>query len=193
MKLCLFGGTFDPVHTGHITIAEAALRTAGVERIVFLPAARSPFKTGNRTLFTADQRLTMLRTATRELSWAEVSDLDLTLPPPSWSWRIVEYYRAEYPHDELFWLMGTDQWNELHRWGRYEYLTEQLTFVVYHRGEPPTSRPNVNAVFVEGNHPAAASAIRHSLLHHTPVPDGWLHPQVAAYAEHFVRENERKG
>ncbi len=185
MKTCLFGGSFAPVHSGHLLMAEEARSICGLERVVFLPANRSPFKMEERALFTDAQRLELLRLATAGLPWAEVSELDLCLPAPSWSWRVVEAWRSAHPQDELYWLMGTDQWEQLHRWARCDYLAEQLHFIVYARGEgnaaPPQPREGVRATFIHGHHPASSSAIRAALLSGSPLPAGWM-PEAAERA-----------
>ena len=190
MKTCLFGGSFDPVHAGHLQMAAAAQRTCGLDEVVFLPAAESPFKQGRRHMFTGEQRLAMLRLATQGLPWARVSGLDLQLPPPSWSWRIVEAWRREQPRAQLFWLLGTDQWDELHRWGRYDYLVQQLTFIVCHRGHAPAPRAGVRAVFLKGEHPASASQIRLCLQQGTPLPDAWLTPPCEQFARRHANAPE---
>lgn len=182
MKVCLFGGSFDPVHAGHLVLAEAAHAAQKLDSVVFLPAACSPFKKEGSALFSADARLQMLHLAVAHLPWACVSDRDLKLPPPSWSWRLVESWREERPEDELFWLLGTDQWEELHRWGRYEYLVEHLTFLVYHRGHAPAPRPGVRARFLVGRHPASSTLIRERLREGKPLPEGWLPEAVEAFA-----------
>lgn len=187
MKICLFGGSFDPVHSGHLTIAEAAVQRCALDKVVFLPAAQSPFKQGKRHFFDDEQRVTLLKLATAPLPWAEVSELDLQLPPPSWSWRLVEHYRRTEPHAELFWLLGTDQWQELHRWGRYDYLVEQLHFIVYHRGETPQPREGVRSTIIAGNHPAAATLIREALTQGVPLPDGWMPTEIEQAARDFLR------
>lgn len=186
MNICLFGGSFDPVHSGHLTIAEAAVRACALDRIVFLPAAESPFKQGKKHLFSDAQRVELLTLASADLPCAEVSELDLQLPPPSWSWRLVEHYRRRYPDASLFWLLGTDQWTELHRWGRYEYLAQELHFIVYHRGEAPQPREGVRSTFIAGYHPAAATDIRRALTEGTPLPAGWMPPHVEARAREMV-------
>lgn len=181
MKTCLFGGSFDPVHAGHLHIALAAVQQAQVDKVIFLPAACSPFKTGKATFYTDAQRMSLLRYATADLPWAEVSDADLRLPPPSWSWRLVETYKNEHPQDELFWLMGTDQWEQLHKWARYDYLIRHLTFIVYHRGTPPLPREGVRSVFISGNHPASSSAIRQAILSGSEVPPEWIPKGISHY------------
>ena len=182
MKTCLFGGSFDPVHAGHLTIAAAAQKHCGLNEVVFLPAACSPFKQGKSTYFTDAQRLHMLHLATADLPWASVSGLDLQLPPPSWSWRLAEHWHRQHPGAELYWLMGTDQWEQLHRWARFDYLCELLHFIVYHREEAPQPRPGVRSTFIcSGMHPASSSVIREALKNNAPIPEGWLHPAVADY------------
>lgn len=184
MKTCLFGGSFDPIHMGHITIAKAAQQQCNLDEVVFLPAACSPFKQGSTTFFSDTQRLHMLRLATRNLPWATVSELDLELPPPSWSWRIAEHWHREHPHAELYWLMGTDQWEQLHRWARFDYLCELLHFVVYHREAVPAPRAGVRSTFIcTGMHPASSSAIRAALQQNTPLPADWLPGQIEAYIQ----------
>lgn len=187
MKICLFGGSFDPVHSGHLTIAEAAVRACGLDRVIFLPAAESPFKQGKAHLFSDAQRTELLRLATAGAPWAEVSELDLQLPPPSWSWRLAEHFHAAYPEAELYWLLGTDQWQELHRWARYDYLCERLHFIVYHRGEAPQPREGVRSTFLAGHHPAAATEIRRALSDGTPLPEGWMPPAVEQRAREMVK------
>jgi len=188
MNICLFGGSFDPVHSGHLSIAEAAQACANLDKVIFLPAACSPFKTGKQTMFAGEERMEMLRLATQDYPWAEISDLDLALPPPSWSWRLVEHYRQQYPHDKLLWLMGTDQWEQLHRWARYDYLIEQLTFIVYHRSAPPQPREDAQAIFISGNHPASSSTIRDALLSGSPVPATWWPAAVEKQARFYLQQ-----
>lgn len=186
MKICLFGGSFDPIHSGHLTIAEAAVRECDLDKVIFLPAAQSPFKQGKTHLFSDAQRTELLRLATADLPWAEVSELDLQLPPPSWSWRLVEHFRNTYPAAELCWLLGTDQWQELHRWARFDYLAANLHFIVYHRGEAPQPRKGVVSTFIPGHHPAAATDIRHALTEGAPLPDAWMPPAAEQRARQML-------
>lgn len=189
MKVCLFGGSFDPVHTGHVAIAEAAQAAYGLERVVFLPAARSPFKAEGSVLFSDAARVEMLHAAVGGCAWAEVSELDLHMPPPSWSWRLVDAWLAERPQDALYWLLGTDQWELLHEWARPEYLAEKLTFIVYHRGAEPKPRTGVRALFMRGaEYAASSSEIRTRLLAGEAIPEGWLHPAVEAIARRSLAQ-----
>ncbi|MBR5185692.1 MAG: nicotinate-nicotinamide nucleotide adenylyltransferase, partial [Akkermansia sp.] len=153
-----------------------------LDEVIFLPAACSPFKQGHTTYFTDAERLHMLKLATAAHPWASVSELDLQLPPPSWSWRIAEYWHNQHPSHELYWLMGTDQWEQLHKWARFDYLCELLHFIVYHREQAPYPRTGIRSTFINaGMHPASSSAIRQALQNHTPIPSGWLPPEVESF------------
>lgn len=189
MKICLFGGSFDPVHTGHLRMAAEARQQLALDKVFFLPAARSPFKAEGSTMFPDAARLRILQAATAELPWAEVSDADLRLPPPSWSWRIVEHFINQYPQAELYWLLGTDQWEQLHRWARADYLMKHLTFIIYHRGNTTLSpRANARHVSLEGAlHPASSAAIRQAIRQGAPLPDGWIPPAAHPLIEQEIR------
>ncbi len=182
MKRCLFGGSFDPVHLGHLAIARRAVAGCGLDEMVFLPAARSPLKEANPAA-SDGQRLNMLELALHDVPWAVIDRTDLELPPPSWSWRVAEHFHSLYPGDGLFWLMGADQWNDLERWGRWGYLSELVTFIVHYRSEALAERKGVSAVFIEGEHPASSSEIRRRLATGQSVPAGWLDEKVLHYIE----------
>lgn len=190
-RVCLFGGSFDPVHGGHVAMARAAMEHCGLDRVVFLPAGLSPFKQDAPPLFSPHQRLELLRLALKGEKKMEISDLDLRMPPPSWTWRLVERWQGLHPTDELYWLMGTDQWDQLHRWARFPLLVSQLRFIVYLRGRAlPTSRPGVRVSFISAHHPASSSVIRRCLAEARAIPAGWMSPAVEAKAQSFLAQRD---
>ena len=111
-RICLFGGTFDPIHLGHTHIARAAVEQLELDLVLFLPCRQSPHKTDQQHA-DAKHRLAMCRLATADFPWAEVNDHDLTSPPPSYSWRTAQAMQKNFPLAQLYWLMGTDQWDAL--------------------------------------------------------------------------------
>ncbi len=161
-RICLFGGTFDPIHLGHTHIAEAAQKQLQLDQVIFLPCRQSPHK-ASKSLASDTQRLEMCRLATSHLPWAEVSTYDLEAPSPSYSWRTAEHIKARSPDARLFWLMGTDQWQALPRWNRADHLASLVDFIVFSRGEHPEERQGMNMHAIAGEHPASATAIRSSL------------------------------
>lgn len=177
-KICLFGGTFDPIHLGHTHIAAAAVKALGLDRVIFLPCQQSPHKPGQHHASGQD-RLAMCQLAVEGLSWAEVDDYDLITPAPSYSWRTAEAMHSRSPNADLYWLMGTDQWQVLHQWSRPEELIRLVKFIVFTRGETPQPRAGYRMHAIDGNHPASATAIRESLTSSDATSS--LHPEVANY------------
>lgn len=177
-KICLFGGSFDPIHHGHTFIAAEAVRTLSLDKVIFLPCKQSPHKLSRD--YTCDaHRLQLCRLATQNLSWAEVSDYELLTPAPSFSWRTAEYMHEKFPDAELYWLMGTDQWQNITSWARHEHLASLVKFIVFTRGSVPTPHPDHCFTLIRGSHPASATSIR---LHpQSPSATAWLHPSVYSY------------
>jgi nicotinate-nucleotide adenylyltransferase len=171
-RLGLFGGTFDPVHDGHLAIAAEARTSARLDKIVFLPARQSPHKSDRRTLADDAERLEMLRLATRGLDWVEVSDWELRQPPPSYSWKTALHFHDTYPAARLFWILGADQWAAIGDWAKPEILRESLEFLVFPRQPfpPPSPRPGWRAEFLRTLHPANATALRTALAEGIPNP-----------------------
>jgi len=180
-SICLFGGTFDPIHLGHTHIAKAAVSALHLDRVLFLPCRESPHKK-NQHHASANDRLAMCRLATKNLPWAEVSDIDLISPAPSYSWRTAETIHRQYPKARLFWLMGTDQWKALPQWNQPDRLSKLVEFIVFSRGSHATPRKKMRLHTIIGDHPASATIIRdeykkNSSTHLT----SWLHPDVISY------------
>lgn len=170
MKLCIFGGSFDPIHEGHMRVAVHARERCCLDKVLFMPCSLSPLKE-QKPFVTNEQRCRMIELALQGFEWAVLDRSDLELPPPSWSWRIAELIADRNPEAELFWLMGKDQWDSLEQWGRWEYLSELVTFIVYHRGGVPLPKDGVRAVFIAGDEPASSTQVRCDLrMGVRPVP-----------------------
>lgn len=181
MKLCIFGGSFDPVHEGHVRVASRAREHCGLDCVLFMPCSLSPLK-AQAPAATDAQRCRMMELALEGLDWAVLDRTDLTLPRPSWSWRVAECVKAAHPGAELFWLMGKDQWDALEQWGRWRHLAGMVTFIVYHRGGAPAPRKGVRSVFIEGDEPASSTGVREALRAGVrPVP------HLAPAVESFIR------
>lgn len=180
-RVCLFGGTFDPVHLSHSHIAAAAVRALDLDKLIFLPCRQSPHKSGQDHAG-ADHRLAMCRIAADAVRTAEVDDHDISAPEPCYSWRTAEHMRARFPGARLFWLMGTDQWLALPRWNRAGHLASLVEFIVFTRGEEPAPREGFRLHSVRGDHPASATAIRQALrTGDTALARKWLDPGVYRY------------
>lgn len=178
-KIAFFGGTFDPVHEGHLEIAQKAVTHLGLQRVIFIPCRRSPHKMDAPGADDSD-RLKMLELATANLPWADVSDFELRKPPPSFTWETVRYFRKTLAKStRLFLLIGFDQWENLPHWENIETLALDVEFIVVGRTKQPQPREGYRAHFINGNHPASASEIRKNLSEGRKAL--WLHEDVAQY------------
>jgi nicotinate-nucleotide adenylyltransferase len=128
MKIGFLGGSFDPVHLGHLAIAQDALEGAGLDRVDFIPAAVSPLK-GRELTATAAQRLEMVRLAIAGDARFGVLDLELRRGGTSYTVDTVRELRALFPGAELFWVIGADQLARLAEWKEIGELVRLVEFV----------------------------------------------------------------
>jgi nicotinate-nucleotide adenylyltransferase len=141
MRIGLYGGSFDPVHFGHLLVAQAALEEMALDRIVFLPAARSPFKPDTSTA-PGGVRMRMLRMALAGGTRFDVDDLELRRGGVSYTVDTVREFGARHPGAELCWLIGADHVPTLPQWREAETLAGLVEFVVIPRpGEPAAVLP----------------------------------------------------
>lgn len=179
-KICLIGGTFDPIHLGHTYIAEKCYRELNMDKVIFLPCKQSPHKLTKQNA-PDHHRLAMCELAVKALHWAEVHDYDLTAPSPSYSWRTAEIMQQKYPEADLYWLMGTDQWDAILKWNRPKHLASLVNFIVVSRGENPKNIKNFTLSHIGGAHTASATYIRKHP--YSSLTRSWLSPLVLEYMQ----------
>jgi len=138
MKTALFGGTFDPIHKGHIGVAHSAVEIIGADKLVFVPARRSALK-GELPAASDADRLQMIRLAITGISKFEVSDWELRRPAPSYTIETVRYFHHVLgPDAGLYWLLGADSIAELPRWYKIrELIDECFLTCMYRAGHKP--------------------------------------------------------
>ena len=132
MKIGLFGGSFDPVHLGHLLAARAAREEVGLERLFFIPAAQSPFKPGLAPA-PAAQRVRLLRLALAGDPAAEVDEQEIRREGVSYTIETVRAYGRNFPGAELFYLIGADQMEQLPLWREAGELARRVEFLVIPR------------------------------------------------------------
>jgi nicotinate-nucleotide adenylyltransferase len=139
-KIALFGGTFDPIHLGHTTVAADAAGHIGAEKIIFVPAKRSPLK-GFFPKANDIDRLNMIALAIADNKDFQVSDCELQRPEPSYTLETVRQFQAECGSEtSLYWLIGADSIDELQLWyGTTELIDECNLSTMFRAGcEPPS-------------------------------------------------------
>ncbi|MBN1123515.1 MAG: nicotinate (nicotinamide) nucleotide adenylyltransferase [Sedimentisphaerales bacterium] len=136
-RLALFGGSFDPIHIGHTIVAEYAMHSLAAEKVVFIPAKRSPHK--HVFPVASDRhRMAMIQLAIRGKEQFEMSDCELKRGDPSYTLDTInEFNRAYGSKAELFWLVGADVIRDLDRWYHVEELMDRCTICVMVRAGYP--------------------------------------------------------
>ena len=141
MKIGLLGGSFDPVHLGHLLVARAAREELGLDKVCFIPAAQSPFKPGTPPA-PAPERLRLLRLALAGETGCEMDDLEIRRGGVSYTVDTLRHYAEKFPGAELFYLIGADQTAQLPQWREAAELARLAQFVVAPRpGESPAALP----------------------------------------------------
>jgi nicotinate-nucleotide adenylyltransferase len=189
-RVGLFGGTFDPVHLGHLAVARAALAGLKLDHLFFIPAAQAPLREDAPAASAAD-RLELLNLAMAEAADSRLGVLDLEVRAGGVQYTIdtVRALQAAWPQAKLFWLLGADQFAQLDRWREPKELAQRVEFAVLDRpGLPPASPPPALASVIHWQglagttHPASSSEIRRRLQAGESV-DLWLPRAVAAAIE----------
>lgn len=122
-RIGLLGGSFNPVHLGHLIMAENARDQLDLDQVVFVPAGRPPHKQGQH-LASVEDRVAMVRLAIAGHDAFVVSDLDIDHREPSFTWRLLERFHDRHPAADLWFIMGGDSLHDFPTWSRPERILE---------------------------------------------------------------------
>ncbi len=130
-KIGIFGGTFNPIHNGHIKLAEAAVREAGLSKILFMPNGNPPHKC-DEEIISANDRFKMVSEAIKNNPLFEVSDYEIKRTSPSYT---IDTYRTmkEKFNCPIYFIIGADSFYSLHTWKAYADLVKECSFIVADR------------------------------------------------------------
>lgn len=127
--IALFGGTFDPIHNGHTTVAADAANRLDVQQLVFIPAKKSPLKAQSPHVSDAI-RVQLIQHAIDDIPLFTLHTCELERPAPSYTLDTINFFHSAYgPHIKLYWLIGADVVTELAHWYRIQELIERCTLV----------------------------------------------------------------
>lgn len=177
-RCAIFGGSFDPIHLGHIEMVRKVIEDLVLDEIILMPCLVSPFKSG--TFASAAQRAEMIELAIEEanLAKASLSRFEIEREGPSYSWETAQHFAATDPETEWHWILGTDQWEAIETWSRPEILCELLCFIVLSRhGRSVQQRDGWRLRELVFDHPASSTAIRENFNDH----GDWLLPSVKSF------------
>mgnify|MGYP003405501765 CR=1 FL=1 len=138
MKIGLFFGSFNPIHTGHLIIANYMANHTNLDRVWFVVSPHNPLKE-KRDLINVYDRLEMAKLATEHTSNIEVCDIELQLSQPSYTINTLTYLREKYPQHQFALIMGSDNLNSLRKWKNYELILRDYAIYVYPRPDDVVS------------------------------------------------------
>ena len=174
-RVGVFGGTFDPIHTGHLVAAEEVRYQCHLDKVAFMPAGTPPHKLG-QTISPAEHRLMMVDIAVRSNPYFECSDIDIRREGPSYTVHLLEHLRGEWPDTDLYFIMGRDSLGNLATWYQPQRLGELARLVVVDR-----PRYEVDLAKLEAAVPGLSNA-----LEFVPIPG-------IAFASSDIQRRVREG
>ena len=146
MKVGLYFGTFNPIHIGHLTIANHLAEHSDLEQVWFVVTPQSPFKKKN-SMLDDHQRLEMVYRATKDYTKLRPSDIEFKLKQPNYTIDTLTYLHEKFPDHEFAFIMGEDNLKSFHKWKNYELILENHDIYVY----PRLSKGKIDTRF--NNHP----------------------------------------
>ena len=130
----IFGGSFNPIHLGHIALARHLLEVASLDEVWFVVSPQNPLK--HQAQLMDDQlRWKMVCEALKEEPHLKPCDVEMRLPTPSYMWLTLQHLEKICPQHRLVLLIGGDNWQHFHRWYRHEDIIERYPIVIYPRGD----------------------------------------------------------
>lgn len=132
MRIGIFGGSFDPIHSGHAIIANYASQWMGLDEVWLMVSPQNPFKQDS-DLSPEEMRCEMAELVARDCDNVKVSRFEMSLPRPSYSYRTLSLLKEAYPQHEFTLIIGSDNWQEFGRWRDNEKIIEEFEILIYPR------------------------------------------------------------
>jgi len=144
-RVGVLGGSFDPIHVGHLLMAENAFEQLGLDTVVFAPAGNPPHKPGQQ-FATVDDRIVMIRLAISDRPGFVCSRIDADRAGPSFSWMLLERIQDEHPGAEITFILGGDSLRDFSTWARPQRILELATIAVAARPSYDVDTTGITAV-----------------------------------------------
>lgn len=136
MKIGLYFGSFNPIHIGHLIIANHVLEHTDIDRVWFVVSPQNPHKKSS-TLLNEYDRMYMVQLAIGDHPRMNASNIEFSLPKPSYTAHTLSYLKEKQPKDDFVIIMGSDSYVNLPNWKNYEYILDNHEIVVYERPNYP--------------------------------------------------------
>ncbi len=132
MQVGLYFGSFNPIHNGHLIIANHILNETALAKIWFIVSPQNPFKESNNLLNSYD-RLHLVNKAVENDNRMKASDIEFNLPRPSYTATTLVYLKEKYPDNKFFIILGSDSFQNLGKWKNYETIVKKYQLIIYKR------------------------------------------------------------
>ena len=132
MNIGLYFGSFNPIHIGHLIIANHVLNETSINKVWFIVSPQNPFKE-SKTLLNEFDRLHLVRLATQDDNRIKSSDIEFGLPKPSYTSNTLAFLSEKYPAYKFSLIMGSDSYQNLDKWKNFETIINNYTIYVYKR------------------------------------------------------------
>lgn len=185
MKIGVFGGSFNPVHNGHIAVAREAVAKGLVDKVMMVMSPMNPLKENPLELIDDDTRMEMLRIACAPYPELEASDIELGMPRPSYSISTLQRLAELHPADSLRLIIGADNWEIFPRWRESGEIIRRFDPIVYPREgySMPQEGSGATPLYAE-LHDISSTEIREKLIRGEDVSS-----LLPAAVLDFIREN----
>ena len=184
MKIGLLGGTFDPIHNGHLAIAKTALKRLRLDQVWFIPSLKTPLK--DRELTPFELRVIMMEKALRPYRKMKLCLIEKDLPTPSYTITTVKTLKKQYPDDDFVWIIGDDQYANLDQWKAVDELRRLVQFAVFSRQGIAVKQPGF--LYVENfSHPASSTAVRQGAFKDVPKAVRQVMLETGLYVEEIAK------
>ncbi len=183
-RTAVFGGSFDPVHVGHISLARAVLENGMAEEVWLLVSPQNPLKQGLR-LSDEVHRLNMVRLAVAGCEGLVASDFEFSLPRPSYTVNTLEALEATFPDREFLLLIGADNWAKFPQWYKADEIVSRYGIIVYPRGNVQALQLPANVRWLPAElYDVSSTEVRAAVAQGTAIGE-YVHPEV----EKYIKDN----
>ena len=133
MRIGIFGGSFDPIHSGHAIIAQHIIGSGAIDRLWLMVSPLNPLKEGRPRLVSDADRLRMVEMVSRPMQGVETTAFEFTLPRPSYTIDTLNALQAKFPDEEFYLIIGADNWEVFDKWRNSDEILAKYHVLVYPR------------------------------------------------------------